>query len=216
MKVEQSFSIARPVDDVWAFFQNIPEVAACMPGATLGGEIAPRTYAGRISVRLGPFGASFEGEATVSFDQADRRGHAEGKGVDKRGGSRSKMAVDFDVAASGPDRTTVHLDADITLSGAIAQFGRGGIIQETANILIGTFVRNLEARLTAGAPVLAAGPDETAATERPGDAGVPRSGDAGVPRPGDAGAPVRAIGAAGLIVAVMKAWLRRLFGLRQQ
>jgi carbon-monoxide dehydrogenase small subunit len=147
MKIEQSFTVARRLDDVWAFFQRIPDVAACMPGAELTGEKEPGLYTGKLSLKLGPFAASFEGEATVRFDPVTKSGHVEGKGVDKRGGSRSRMTVDFALDAPGADTTTVRLDADVTLSGAIAQFGRTGIIQETAKILIGDFVAKLEQRL---------------------------------------------------------------------
>ena len=35
MKVEQSFSVTRPVGDVWALFKDARQVAACMPGAEL-------------------------------------------------------------------------------------------------------------------------------------------------------------------------------------
>jgi carbon monoxide dehydrogenase subunit G len=111
------------------------------------GEKEPGTYTGKVSLKLGPFGASFDGEATVQFDQAAKSGHVEGKGVDKRGGSRSRMTVDFALTAPAPASTTVRVDADVVLSGAIAQFGRTGIIDETAKILIGDFVTRLEQRL---------------------------------------------------------------------
>ena len=55
MKVEQAFTVARPSDDVWAFFQDIPNVATCMPGAEMTGEKAPGVYGGKISLKLGPF-----------------------------------------------------------------------------------------------------------------------------------------------------------------
>lgn len=148
MKVEQSFTVARPIADVWAFFQNIPDVAACLPGAEMTGEKSPGTYTGKVSLKLGPFGASFDGEAAVQFDQAAKSGHVEGKGVDKRGGSRSRMTVDFALTSPAPTSTHVRVDADVVLSGAIAQFGRTGIIDETAKILIGDFVTRLEQRLT--------------------------------------------------------------------
>ncbi|MEO1020246.1 MAG: hypothetical protein AAFY56_21545, partial [Pseudomonadota bacterium] len=46
-----------------------------------------------------------------------------------------------------PEGTKVELDANVQLSGAIAQFGRTGLVHETAKILIGDFSRELEARL---------------------------------------------------------------------
>lgn len=188
MKVEQSFSVARPIGDVWALFKDARRVAACMPGAELTGETAPGTYNGRVSLRLGPFSASFEGEATVTYDDAAHAGHVEGKGVDKRGGSRSKMTMDFSLAASGPATTTVNTAADVTLSGAIAQFGRTGLIQETANILIGEFARNLEAHL------------------------APPSGQAETVA--DPAASPREIGGLRLIVLALTAWVRKLLGRR--
>jgi carbon-monoxide dehydrogenase small subunit len=57
------------------------------------------------------------------------------------------MTVDFALTAPTPETTTVRMDADVTLSGAIAQFGRTGIINETTKILIGDFVARLEERL---------------------------------------------------------------------
>ncbi len=188
MKIEQSFTVARPAADVWAFFHDVPAAAACMPGAELTGEKAPGVYTGRVSLRLGPFSASFEGEAQLTFDEAARAGHVEGKGVDKRGGSRSKMTVDFSVRESGPAGTLVTVSADVVLSGAIAQFGRTGIIQETAAILIGEFVRNLEARLAPTAT-------QAAAAETP--AAPPSASQLNAMR---------------LVWLTLKAWLSRLLG----
>jgi uncharacterized protein len=149
VKVVQKFTVARPPDEVWAFFQDVPAVARCMPGAELLGDKGEGLYAGRVKVRLGPFGANFEGEAKVSADPASRSGHVEGKGVDKRGGSRTRMVMDYQLAPVG-DGTEVTVDADVTLAGAIAQFGRTSLIQETANILVQDFVRALERELAAG------------------------------------------------------------------
>jgi carbon monoxide dehydrogenase subunit G len=154
MKITQSFEVARPLPAVWNLFQNIPAVAACMPGAELTGDKGDGLYAGRVGIKLGPFSASFEGEAQVVPNEAENSGHAEGRAIDKKGGSRSKLVLDYKLTqASGGTR--VDIDADVQLSGPIAQFGRTGIITETAGILIGQFVKNVEERLAAlpGEPV---------------------------------------------------------------
>jgi carbon monoxide dehydrogenase subunit G len=146
LRISQQFTVARPIADVWEFFQDIPAVARCMPGAELTEDKGDGLYAGKVKARLGPFGASFEGEANVTSDPATRSGHVEGKGVDKRGGSRSRMVMDYRLAevAGG---TEVSVDADVTLAGAIAQFGRTSLLQETAKILVRDFAEALEARL---------------------------------------------------------------------
>lgn len=151
MKIAQSFRVERPVADVWAYLADVPAVATCLPGAEITADKGGGAYAGKVSVKLGPFSAAFEGEATVTRDEAARIGRVEGKGVDKRGGSRSRMVMDYTVEPDGTG-SRISVDADVTLSGPIAQFGRIGLMQETANILIKDFAVGLEARLAA-APV---------------------------------------------------------------
>ena len=150
VKVGQKFTVARPPAEVLAFFQDVPAVARCMPGAELLEDKGDGLYAGKVKVRLGPFGANFEGEAKVSADPAAHSGHVEGKGVDRRGGSRTRMVMDYRLAPVDGG-TEVTVDADVTLAGAIAQFGRTGLIQETANILVQDFAGALEAQLAPAA-----------------------------------------------------------------
>jgi carbon monoxide dehydrogenase subunit G len=150
MKVAQKFTVARPLAEVWAFFQDVPAIARCMPGAELTSDKGDGLYAGKVKVKLGPFGANFEGEAKVSADPAAHSGHVEGKGVDRRGGSRTRMVMDYRLAPAA-DGTEVTVDADVTLAGAIAQVGRTGLIQQTANILVQDFVTALEAQLAPAA-----------------------------------------------------------------
>ncbi len=151
MKISQSFHVSQPPDVVWAFFQDVPALAECMPGASLSEDKGDGVYTGQVAIKLGPFTASFEGEATYRSDEAARTGHAEGKGFDKRGGSRSKLVMDYALTESDGE-TEVSVEADVQLSGPIAQFGRAGVIEETAKLLIGQFVGNLEARLATAQP----------------------------------------------------------------
>jgi uncharacterized protein len=189
VKVAQKFTVARSPDEVWAFFQNVPAVARCMPGVELLSDKGEGVYAGRVKVRLGPFGASFEGEAKVTADPATRSGHVEGKGVDRRGGSRSRMVMDYRLQPIA-DGTEVTVDADVTLAGPIAQFGRTGLVQETANILVQDFVGALEREL----------------------APAPGSADTPAPAPSEASpAPVRhEIRSGSLGLRALWAWLRSL------
>ncbi|GJD54767.1 SRPBCC family protein [Methylobacterium dankookense] len=190
MKITRSFEVRRPLPAVWALFQDIPTVAACMPGAELTDDKGGGAYAGRVSIKLGPFGASFEGEAQVTADAASRSGHAEGRGVDKRGGSRSKLALDYRLTEV-EGATRVDIDADVQLAGPVAQFGRTGIVNETAGVLIGQFATNVEARLAA---IPEAAPAAQAAS------------------PIAAPAEPRGIGVLALIGAVIAALVRRMLG----
>jgi carbon monoxide dehydrogenase subunit G len=154
MKITQSFTVARPVDVVWEFFQDVPAVASCLPGAELMESRGDGVHKGKVAASLGPFKASFEGEATIKADAANRSGHVEGRGVDKRGGSHSRMALDYRLTEQAGG-TRVDIDVDLTLAGPIAQFGRTGLVTETANVLIADFARNLEDRVSTPAPATA-------------------------------------------------------------
>ncbi|MBW3666232.1 MAG: SRPBCC family protein [Actinobacteria bacterium] len=148
MKITQSFVVARPPDVVWHFFQDVPAVADCLPGAELKEAKGDGTYAGVVSVKLGPMTANFEGKATIEPDAGFRSAKIEGRGVDKRGGSRGQVKVDYRITEAD-EGSEVTVDADIMLSGPAAQFGRTGLINEISKRLISEFVECLEAKLGA-------------------------------------------------------------------
>lgn len=155
MKIENEFTVSRPVSTVWDFFQDVPSVAECLPGAELTEDRGDGSYAGKVSVKLGPMAANFEGEATVTPDEASRSGTIDGKGADRRGGSRGQVKVEYRLEEANGG-TRVQIDADVTLSGAAAQFGRTGLISEMSNRLIGDFVSCVEGKLGAESPEAAA------------------------------------------------------------
>lgn len=188
MKLNQDFTIDRPADDVWRFFHDVPALARCVPGAEYKGLGTDGRHTGRVSSRVGPFQASFEGEADVRYDEAARTIVLDGKGVDRKGNSRGKMTMTCAVTPAGAAATKVVVDSDVALSGAIAQFGRTGLIAEVANVLVADFVKNVEATLEPAPP------------------NVPAAAGAAAPRPAPAAAPV---GGLRLVALIIKGWLRR-------
>ncbi len=157
MKIEQQFTLDQRRDQVWAFFQDVPAVADCLPGAEYLGKLDDGSHSGRMSMKVGPFQASFEGVANVDYNGKNHTVAMSGKGVDKRGASRGKMTMDCAIDKDG-DKTRVTVNADVQLSGSIAQFGRTGIIQEIAATLITDFVANVEEALRPVGAVASATP----------------------------------------------------------
>ncbi|RDD62195.1 CoxG family protein [Ferruginivarius sediminum] len=147
MKLQHEFEIGRSRDDVWAFFKDIPTVARCLPGAQYEDKDETGKHVGKMLMKVGPFQTAFEGAADVVYDDANNRIDVTGKGVDKKGGSRGKMTMAVQVTEADA-ATKVHVTTDVQLSGAIAQFGRTGIIEEVADVLIADFVRNADANLS--------------------------------------------------------------------
>jgi carbon monoxide dehydrogenase subunit G len=118
-----------------------------LPGAEYVGSTEDGRHLGKVSAKVGPFQASFDGEAAVHYDEEKKSVALEGKGVDRKGASRGKMSMNCLLLPKG-DLTGVVVDSDIQLSGTIAQFGRTGLISEVANALVANFVRNAEAALS--------------------------------------------------------------------
>jgi carbon monoxide dehydrogenase subunit G len=149
MKISQEFVVERPSAEVWTFFQDVPAVAQCLPGAALANQNDDGSYEGTLSVKLGPMTAAFEGKCVITPDESNLTATIEGKGVDKRGGSRGQVSVVYHLS-DDPAGCKVVIDADITLSGPAAQFGRTGLINEMSKRLIEDFVGCLEGKLGAG------------------------------------------------------------------
>ncbi len=148
MKITEVIEVGRDIDQVWALFQDVPELARCLPGAELTEDKGGGVYAGSVGAKLGPMTANFEGEATVTSDAESRSGNVNGKGTDRRGGSVGQVKMNYAMEpVEGGTKITV--DAEVILSGAAAQFGRTGLIKEMSSRLIGEFVACVEAKLAA-------------------------------------------------------------------
>ena len=199
MEIKQNFIVSQPLPTVWAFFHDIPSVAACLPGAEYLGTKADGAISGKVSAKVGPFQASFEGEARVKHDEEAKKVEFEGKGVDRRGASRGKMSMLCKLVPEG-DATRVDVHADVQLAGAIAQFGRTGLITEIANQLVGEFVRNAETELGARS-VAVAGADNAQAD----------SSTRSVAQFSPASGAVKPLNTTSLLLAVLKGWVSSLF-----
>jgi carbon-monoxide dehydrogenase small subunit len=152
-KVEfrQSFVIAHPVDEVWAFFGRVEDVAACLPGASLDGGEEDGVVNGKMRVKVGPISAEFSGVAHVTRDENMRRGTIVGSGRDAHSNSATRGVIAYSIK---PDEraagSRVDVDVGYTLSGMLAQFSRTSLVQDVASRLTAAFAQNLEARLSAG------------------------------------------------------------------
>lgn len=148
MNIDQEFTVARPLERVWSFFQDVPEVAKCLPGAELTEALGDGQFKGKLDAKVGPMSVSFDGKATVTADAAAKTGVIEGSGADRRGGSRGKVRVEYTLTEV-EGGTKVSMNADIAISGPAAQFGRVGLIKEMSSRLIVDFTVCLEGKLAA-------------------------------------------------------------------
>ena len=146
--LRQSFMVDHPRERVFAFFGRLDEVAACMPGAAL--TEAPRDghVRGRLRVKLGPIAADFAGEADIERDPTSHSGIIRGHGRNSRTSSTAIGEVRYVLVEERSGAATrVDIEVGYALTGALAQFGRTGIVNDLAERLTTAFASNLEARL---------------------------------------------------------------------
>jgi uncharacterized protein len=207
MEFDNSFEVPLPADDAWKVLMDIRRIAPCMPGAELTEVVDDRTYKGKIGVRLGPVSLTFAG--TVKFeeiDDANHRARVAAQGSDAKGRGAANATATFHLEpVNGGSKVLVH--TNLTLSGAVAQYGRGvGIIQMTAAQIITQFANNLKAQL---GPVAAPAPAAPASAATVAAAAPSASAAAAASA---APAPAKPISALTLAGTVLLAWIKRLFG----
>ena len=225
MELKNEFRVAVPVEEAWAVLTDVERIAPCMPGAELQ-EVEGDQYRGVVKVKVGPITAQYKG--TASFMEKDDTAHRavlKAEGRDTRGQGNASARVTATLTPDG-EGTSVTVDTDLTITGKVAQFGRG-VLADVSSKLIDQFVACLEADLMSGGnepepvpePAPSMDPDPTAADREPAKfpAPSPSSGprriEARSAEPvdllGTAGAPVvKRIGPVlGVLVVVL--WLLR-------
>jgi carbon monoxide dehydrogenase subunit G len=147
MLITNEFEVAEPVDQVWQFFQNIPQVAACLPGAQLTEDLGDDKYKGTVAVRMGPVRLQFAGIADITErDEAAKRLTVHASGADEKGRGQANMVVTATLARTNRGTTKVDVVQDLQLAGAAAQYGRG-MISDVSAILMRDFAANMQGRI---------------------------------------------------------------------
>ena len=148
MKFENAFEVPLSVDQTWDLLLDIEALAPCFPGARLTEVLDPRTFHGEVSVRLGPVALIFKGRAEIEeIDLTNHTAHVKAQGTDTKGRGGANAHVDFTLTPIDTG-TRVTIFTDMSLSGSVAQYGRGaGMIKAVADQIIAEFTKNLTVRL---------------------------------------------------------------------
>jgi carbon monoxide dehydrogenase subunit G len=172
MKIEKNFQIQHPREFVWSRMNDVHFVAQCLPGASIVENLGDHRYRGRLSVKVGPMAASFDGEVGIESKPQEWTAVVSGKGADARSSSRATGSMTYRLTeGSSPAATRVDVTSDINLAGPLAQFSKGAVMQEVANRITAEFVRNFEQALCAASGQPQSGSAVSAAPNQPLDAG---------------------------------------------
>jgi uncharacterized protein len=163
MEINNAFEVKAPIDVAWATLTDLARIAPCLPGATLT-SIEGDIYKGHVTVKVGPIVAKFGGQAIFQErDDAAHRAVLKGEGRDSTGKGNASAIITAQLESVDANTTRCTVNTDLTITGKIAQFGRGALA-DVSDKLLKQFVVNLESTVlaqelsnTAGAGVSGAG-----------------------------------------------------------
>ena len=188
MRLENSFTVPGPPDAAWELLLDVPRIVPCMPGAELTETVDESRWKAKMHVRLGPIALTFDTDVTrEEVDEQARRVRLAARAREVRGRGGAQATIDSTLESANRE-TTARITTDLTMAGAVAQYGRG-IVQDVASQLVRQFADCLARQLEA-AP---AGENEAPAAVKP------------------APAAVRPVGGLRLVVAALGRSLARIF-----
>jgi carbon monoxide dehydrogenase subunit G len=219
MKLEHSFQVNAPLERVWDALVDVERVAPCLPGAEITEAGEDGTYRGNFTVKLGPTTAAYRGE--LAMEEVDREAHRavmRASGSDKRGQGSAKATIVSRMRTEG-DLTTVDVETDFTLTGRLARFGRGGMIQDVSNRLLRDFSQCLQQTIEREDPAAESvtGEARAASAGQPAEEEVvsaqpaPVTGEGSAPSAPPARQPAKPVGGLSVIFGALVDRLKRLF-----
>jgi carbon monoxide dehydrogenase subunit G len=146
VRLENSFEVDAPAERAWDLLMDVPRVVPCMPGATLDETVDDAHWKATMQVKLGPIGLTFATDVErTEADEAARRVTLVANARETRNRGRATATVES-ALASVDGGTRVDIVTDLSLSGAVAQYGRG-MIEDISSRMVTSFAACLQAQL---------------------------------------------------------------------
>ena len=171
MDLNHEFVVNVPVDQAWQILTDLERIAQCLPGAQLT-EVEGDTYRGQVKVKVGPILAQFKGQASfVSRDDAAHKATLKGEGRDTTGKGNASAMITAELTSVSATSTKCTVHTDLSISGKVAQFGRGALA-DVSDKLLAQFSENLNQLISASPAqeeisTSPATPEPSTATEQP-------------------------------------------------
>ena len=157
MRLEHEFSVEAPLEQAWAFFQDVPAVAACMPGVERVDAAGPDTFTGAIRLKVGPLGFRLTGKLVrQSVDAVEHAATLLATAEDRALASAVSATLRLALSAEGTG-TRVGLRTDAQVLGKLGQFGQGAI-KLAADGVMKQFAGRVRERLAHPEQVVAGAP----------------------------------------------------------
>jgi carbon monoxide dehydrogenase subunit G len=190
MKVQQSFVIAQPRERLWEFFEQVDEVARCVPGVETVEVVDAENSKIRMTQAVGPMTATFDLKMKITERRPQELMEFTAVGRAVRGAAGNVRTVNTVTLSQEGEGTRVDLSSEMAMGGVLGSVGQK-VIAKQANSITEQFSASLE-RAINGEPAPDGAPAEppaaaprTAAAPAAGPSG--EAGEAATPLPAPAG-----------------------------
>jgi len=163
IELQETFQVAAPAKEVWAFVMNPESVARCLPGASLSEVVDENSFLGSIKVKIGAIIARYQGKLSYTKKDEDALTAEMLAEAKEKGGGTLAGTISIALTPLPGAGTEVRCNASVDLTGRILQVG-GGMIEGVSAEMIKKFVANVKAHLetpTADGEALAPAADDS-------------------------------------------------------
>ena len=148
MDLNHEFTVNVPVAEAWAILTDLERIAPCLPGAQLT-EVEGDSYRGQVKIKVGPILAQFKGQASfMTRDDVAHKASLKGEGRDTTGKGNASAVITAELTSVTPTSTKCTVHTDLSISGKVAQFGRGALA-DVSDKLLAQFSENLNQLISA-------------------------------------------------------------------
>jgi carbon monoxide dehydrogenase subunit G len=142
MEFNNSFTVEKPIDDVWSTMVDLERVVPCVPGATVLERTGDKAVKAEVKIKLGAMSMNYSGPAEiVEQDDSEHRAVMNARAKEAGGQGNADARVSMQLTGSA-DTTDVALRSQINVTGKAAQMGEGVIAAVTEG-MIKEFAENL-------------------------------------------------------------------------
>ena len=129
VKAEKQLKLNQNPDMVWKILIDPSFMVKSVPGAELTELLDDRNFNGKISLKIGPVTAKFNGEAKFTkLVEEDYELTLEGKGLDTSGKGGANMTMNIKLAPIDDGGTEMKSSMSLSITGRLAQFGARMIV----------------------------------------------------------------------------------------
>lgn len=146
MKIEDGFTVAAPIERVWACITDPETVALCVPGCRSVEALSPTAYRAQVQVAVGPIKATFNLQVEVLEERSPNLVRSRTRGEE---GSRASIVSAENLLKLAPAEeggTEVVYSSEVSVVGRLGKFGLG-VMKKKAQTLGKQFAENFRQKV---------------------------------------------------------------------